>query len=328
MNIDMHHHFLPDTLVSYIDTHQKETQAKVIRTADNVMIRFDQGWQVPVYPGQYDPVVREKDLGEMRLDAAALSVAPICFFYWLDRNVAMETSRLCNDWVASMARSNDHIYPMATLPMQDIPMALEELKRAHELLGINALEIAPIIEGVELDDERFEPLYQYCEAHGILIYLHPQVMELRPEYRRYYNGNFIGNVLETCIGLNHLLFGGVFERHPELRVLASHGGGYFPYQFGRLMHGYSVRPEPKVSLKQSPEHYLKNIYFDTITHWVPSLQFLVDAFGADHVVIGTDYPFDMGDLHPMNKVDELRLTQEEREAICFRNAQKLLSGKA
>lgn len=327
MNIDMHHHFLPETLISYIDTHQKETQARVLRGGEGLTLSFEQGWQVPVYPGQYDPAVWQRDMQEMRLDAAALSPAPICFFYWLDKETAAETSRLCNNWAAELAKSSSGVYPMATVPMQDIPLAMEELKRTHEDLGMRALEIAPIIEGVQLDDKRFEPIYSYCARHGILLYLHPQVMETRGEYERYYHANLIGNVLETCIGLSHLLFGGVFDRYPRLRVLASHGGGYFPYQFGRLAHGYAVRPEPKIRLRHSPEHYLKNIYFDTITHWVPSLQFLVDAFGPSQVVIGTDYPFDMGDMRPIDKIDRLRLPSGDRDAVCFLNAQALLGGK-
>lgn len=328
MNIDMHHHFIPEELIAYMEEHPEETGAQVVREDRQTMIRFRQGWKIPVDPGQFDMQVRGREMERMRLDAVALSVAPVCFFYWVEAETAAETSRLCNDWAAGQAKKHPNVYPMATLPMQNVPMVLAELKRAHEKLDMRAVEIAPVIEGVLLDDSRFDPIYQYCNDHGILLYLHPQVMEMRPEYRNYYNTNLIGNVLETCIGLNHMLFGGVFERFPELRVLASHGGGYFPYQFGRLIHGHKVRPEPKRKLEQPPAGGLKNIYFDTITHWLPSLQFLVDTFGADHVVIGTDYPFDMGDLSPMSLVDQLRLTQEQRDAVCWRNALRLLGGEA
>lgn len=124
-----------------------------------------------------------------------------------------------------------------------------------------------------------------------------------------------------------MIFGGVFQRFPNLRVLASHGGGYFPYQFGRLIHGYTVRPEPRVRDIKGPQHYLKNIYFDTITHWGPALQFLVDTFGADHVVLGTDYPFDMGDLSPLDRVEGIRLSEKALTAICSENAMSLLRGE-
>lgn len=325
MNIDMHHHFLPEELIAYLEAHPEETGTNVIRTDQQTIIHFCQGWKIPVDPGQFDMRVRNCEMERMQLDAVALSVAPICFFYWIEAETTAEIARLCNDWIASQAVKYPNVYPMATLPMQNIPIALMELKRAHEELGMQAVEIAPIIEGIMLDDSCFDPIYQYCNDHGILLYLHPQVMERRLEYQNYYNTNLIGNVLETCIGLNHMLFGGVFERFHDLRVLASHGGGYFPYQFGRLIHGYNVRPEPKMRLHQLPVRGLENIYFDTITHWLPALQFLVDAFGADHVVIGTDYPFDMGDLSPMSLVDQLRLTREQRDAICWRNAQRLLN---
>lgn len=326
MNIDMHHHFLPEELIAYLETHPEETGTKIVRTDQRAMIHFHQGWEIPVDSGQFDMQVRSREIGRMQLDAVALSIAPICFFYWIEAEITAEIARLCNNWIASQAMKYPNIYPMATLPMQNIPMALIELKRVHEKLGIRAVEIAPIIEGVMLDNRCFDPIYQYCNNNGILLYLHPQVMELRPEYQNYYNVNLMGNVFETCVGLNHMLFGGVFERFSNLRVLASHGGGYFPYQFGRLIHGYKVRPEPKIKLRQSPTKGLENIYFDTITHWLPALQFLVDAFGADHVVIGTDYPFDMGDSSPISLVDQLRLTQQQRDAICWQNAQRLLGG--
>ena len=326
-SLDLHHHFIPPELLNYIEKNPVKTQAQVWREGQQIRLSFRQGWNVPVAPGHFDNEVRQRDMAAMGIDGAALSVAPVCFFYWLDGKIALETSRICNDWVAEQACKRQNLYPMATLPMQDPVLALAELERAHGQLGIKALEIAPVIQGVHLDDHRFWPLYDYCATNAILLFLHPQVMERRAEYERYYNGNLIGNPLETCIGLNHLLFGGVFQEFPELRVLAAHGGGYFPYQFGRLKHGYAVRPEPRVHLKKGPEDSLKNIYFDTIVHWAPALQFLTDCFGSDHVVIGSDYPFDMGDFRPVETVNQLRLTVKSREAICVKNAKALLQDK-
>ena len=135
----------------------------------------------------------------------------------------------------------------------------------------------------------------------------------------------MGNVYQTNLGLHTLILGGVFEKYPKLKVFASHGGGYFPYQLGRLRHGYEVRTEPHKNISRSPETYVGNIYFDTITHWGAALQFLVDTFGSDHVMIGTDYPFDMGDYHPVEHLGEIRLTESQRQNIFWDNAAKIFT---
>jgi len=247
------------------------------------------------------------------------------FFYDADSKAALGASQVCNDWAAEKVRAHkDRFIGMASLPMQDIDLALSELKRVREQLGMRAVQIAPIIEGVNLDDLRFDPIFQYCAEHGMLLLLHPRAHGKNIFYENYYNQNIIGNPLETSVALNRLIFGGVFERHPALKVLASHGGGYFPYQFGRMMHGYKARKEARVNIPASPEKYLGNIYYDSITHWVPPLQFLVDTFGADHVVIGTDYWLGMGDFEPLQKVDALRLTKAQREMIYSGNLLRLL----
>lgn len=198
-NLDLHHHFIPPELLDYIQESPEWTQAQVLRKGSQIRLSFRQGWNVPVSPGHFDNEARQRDMAAMGIDGAAISVAPICFFYWLDEKIALETSRICNDWAAEQARIWPNLYPMATLPMQNPVLALAELERAHEQLGIKGLEIAPVIQGVQLDDRRFWPLYEYCSVNGILLFLHPQVMDRRPEYERYYGGNLIGNPLETSI---------------------------------------------------------------------------------------------------------------------------------
>ena len=316
MIIDAHHHFIPEPLIPYLEKNGDRLNVKIVEREDGRAIVHGEGMVDTLYAGQYDPSVMKADMDKMHIDAAVLSNSPANMFFWSDEEAALEVSRICNDWAAELARKEPgRFYAMATVPMQNVELSVKELERAHTQLGINAVEIAPIINGEYLDEQKFFPFYSYCADNDILLYLHPQVMERQPFFEKYYNINLIGNVLHTNIGLNCLLFGGVFEKYPNLKVLASHGGGYFPYQFGRLMHGYDVRKEPCVNISQPPSTFLKNIYFDSITHWSDSLQFLVDTFGADHVVIGTDYPFDMGDWDPMANVDKLRITKAQRDMI-------------
>ena len=325
MNIDAHSHFLPVTVVDYMKKHGTELQLAISEENGGLWMSYG-GLKFPIAPGIMDNAVKLEDMKAMNIQKTVLSVAPMCFFYWIDSLAcSLDVAQLCNDWVSDAVKKDpEHFSGMATVPMQEPKEALKELRRAHEQLGLKAVEIAPIIRGMQLDNEGFFPIYEYCADKGILVYLHPQVTEKREEYSQYYNTNLIGNILETNIGINHLLFGGVFEKYPALKVLASHGGGYFPYQLGRLMHGYEVRKEPKAKGAKSPENYVKNLYFDTITHWTPSLQFLIDTYGADHIVLGTDYPYDMGDLTPMDSLDKIKLTTEQRELICHGNIERLL----
>lgn len=331
MKIDMHMHFFPLTLLEYIKKHGNKIDLSLEVRNGQEYVRHVQGFSYPLFKKLYDYEEMLRSLKETGIDMAVLSVQPGCFYYFLDKEKGLLIARLCNDWIAEFCgKHTDRFLGMATLPMQDIDYAVKELIRAHEELLLNAIEIGSTILNENLDADKFFPVYEYCNANNILIFIHPYYI-LNPGYvgfkenlSRYYNVNLAGNPFDTNMAINTMIFGGVFERFPNLKLLAAHGGGYFPYQFGRLMHGYKVRQEPKAFIRNQPEHYLKNIYFDTITHWQPALDFLVSAFGAGHVVIGTDYPFDMGDYDPLGKIKALRITESEREAIYQGNAMMLL----
>jgi aminocarboxymuconate-semialdehyde decarboxylase len=324
MKIDAHSHFLPREVIEEIRKNGERYNSEVVVENGREFIVDRAGTKCPVFEEYYDYDRKVSDLDKMGIDMAVLSVVPNFYYYWIDAGAALNIAQICNDWVADFCRKHpDRFRGMADIPMQDPELALSELRRAHETLGLNALATAPMICETHLDDERFFPIYEYCEAHDILVYLHPCFEKAREELKDYYNTNFVGNVYQTNLGLNNLILGGVFEKYPKLKVFASHGGGYFPYQLGRLRHGYEVRTEPHKNISRSPETYVGNIYFDTITHWGAALQFLVDTFGSDHVMIGTDYPFDMGDYHPVEHLGEIRLTESQRQNIFWDNAAKI-----
>jgi len=325
MKVDSHSHFFPEELAAYISRHEEKLGTQIVSIDGRRFVRHREGSQYPFFQGFFDPVKKLEDMDAMGLDHSVLSVNPGAFYYWTDAQSALDTSKICNDWVSALAKEDpEHFSGMATLPMQDIELSIRELDRAHRELGLNAVEIGPVINEEYLDEEKYLPFFEYCAENDILVMLHPYYISTKPRYSRYYNTNLVANVLETNMGINALIFGGVFEKYPKLKVLCAHGGGYFPYQLGRLMHGYAVRPEPKVNIEKSPENYLDGLYFDTILFWTPALQFLTDQFGADHVMIGTDYPYDMGDLQPVAHVDELKLTREQREMIYSENIFRII----
>lgn len=324
MNIDVHAHYIPEEMFQYISENGEELGA-VLEYRDNVpWINIGETVFYPVTKDYYDKKTMLDSMKERHLDKTVLSVSPLYFFYNADAEKTLEVDQLCNNWIAEFVKNGDgHFEAMATVPMQDMTLAVIEMDRAYSELGMKAVEIAPVINGKMLDDPEFFPFYAYCESKGIIIYLHPARGDRMPPYDKYHAMNMIGYVEETNWALMRMIFGGVFEKFPNLKILSSHGGGHFPYQFGRYMHGFEVRQEAKACISESPEKYLKNIYFDMITHWTPSLQFLVDTFGADHVMMGTDYPYDMADFHPAESVDALKLNAEQRKMIQSENWLKL-----
>lgn len=325
MRVDMHAHFAAPPLLDYIRRNPDRLQTQIVTEDGREYIKHSAGFKYPNFKefSDYETLCRSMD--KMRVTKSVLSVNPNFFYYWIeDSTEALQAARLSNDWIAAFRDEHpDRIGGMATVPMQNIDLALKELDRACTDLGLRALAIGSMINDKQLDEEEFFPIYEYCAQNGVLLYLHPYYTGPKPQMTRYYNTNIVGNVLETCMAINHLIYGGVFEKYPELKVFTSHAGGFFPYQLGRMIHGYNVRPEPKARLEKGPEHYVDNIYYDTITHWNPALRFLIDTFGSDHVMLGTDCPFDMGDYRPVDRIEELGLTEDQLDDVAWKNARRL-----
>jgi len=327
MNIDLHSHFMPSTLLDYIKKHgEKIGKVYIEQDGKDWIGVIGTNWKEHFKKSFYDAETIIEYMDSVRLDKVAQSLSPGMHSYKAKGEDALDVAKLSNDWVADFAKNRpDKFYAMASIPMQAPDLALRELERAHKNLGIKALMVASMINDKLLDEPEFFPIYEYCANNGVLVYLHPFYPAPFEPYTRYYTHNQVAFMTQTANALVHLIMGGIFEKFPKLQVLASHAGGYFPYQVGRMRHVWNVRPEGKVANIDDPEKYLKNIYFDTITHGLPARQFLVDTYGADHVVIGTDYPFDMADASPVDSVDELRLTMAERNLITHKNAERLMN---
>jgi aminocarboxymuconate-semialdehyde decarboxylase len=258
------------------------------------------------------------------LDAAVVGPSPGQFYYWADPELAEQIARVINDGIAALAKAHpDRMFPMGSLPMQDGARAARELERAVTRLGLRGFEICTHIDGTDLDDPRFAPVFAAAARHGVPIFLHPQNWGEMRRLRDYHLWNLVGFPTETALAAAHLVAGGVFERHAELKIILAHGGGYFPYQIGRLDHGYNVRAELHDRLPKPPSAYLGGLYCDTLTHNATALRFLVERMGDDHVVIGTDYPFDMGDETPVESVRACRLGAAREANVLGRNVLRL-----
>jgi aminocarboxymuconate-semialdehyde decarboxylase len=271
-----------------------------------------------------DLAQRISDMDATEVDMQILSVAPPSVYYSLKPEDCLWFSQRQNDSIAQTVKQ----YPkrflgMATVPLQAPDMAVAELNRAVTKLGMRGVEILSNVNGRDFDDPAFLPFFKEVSTLDVPIFIHPGDVAGIDRLKKYYLKNLIGNPLDTTIAAAHLVFGGVLEKYPNLNVCLSHAGGYMPYQRGRWEHGYEVRPEGKVVIKHPPSHYLSHFYCDTITHFTPALEYLVSSFGVDRVVIGTDYPYDMGDETPVATVKKLNISAADKEKILGGNAKRL-----
>jgi aminocarboxymuconate-semialdehyde decarboxylase len=208
--------------------------------------------------------------------------------------------------------------------MPDGNEAAKELERCVKTLGFKGVQILTNIAGKELSDAAYAPFWKKAEELGALVVIHPNGFTEAKRLERFYFNNVIGNPLETTIALHYLIFDGVLERHPNLKILAVHGGGYLGAYCGRIDHAWGARSDSHGNLPKPPTTYLKKIYVDTVVFTPDQLAALVKTFGADHVLLGTDYPFDMADYDPIEHVVATGFDAAATAAIVGGNAKKLL----
>jgi len=268
---------------------------------------------------------RLKDMDKMGIDVQAISTSPMQYYYRIEPDLGRQISRLINENLAKIVESHpDRFVALATLPMQEPSLAVQELEYCMKELGFRGMEIGTNIRRNELSDKQFEPLWKRAEALGAVIFLHPSGFTDTSRMKEHFLTNVIGNPLDTTFALSHIVFGGVLERYPKLKFVAAHGGGYLGHYPARMDHAYRIRPECHDYIKRPPSYYMKKIYYDTMVFGETQLEHLVNLWGADHVVIGTDYPYDMGYYKPVDFVNGANLTRAQKEQIIGANAAKLL----
>jgi aminocarboxymuconate-semialdehyde decarboxylase len=275
--------------------------------------------------GLMDVKTKLVDMDRMGVDMAVLSASPMSYYAWAEGEDAMQLARIQNEAMSEItSHYADRFIALATIPLQDVPLGIAELTYAVETLGHKGVMIQTNFRGRDLDHPIFESFYDQLERLDVPLFLHPHDVAGYERCQDYYLTNLIGNPLDTTIAVSRMLLGGVFERHPGLRICLVHGGGQFPYIKGRLDHGYRERSEVRKGATKEPSAYLGQIWFDTTTHWDPALRFLIQEFGSDHVYLGSDYPFDMADMDCVERVRRMGLSPEAEEKILGGNMAKLL----
>jgi len=241
---------------------------------------------------------------------------------------SLDACQVQNDALVSLVKKYPkQVKALGMVPLQDVELSIKELERMMKV-GLKGVEIGTHVNGVYPGDARFRPFWEACESLGAFVFIHPVEGGGRAELRDYYMWNVIGNPLETTVAAGHLILSGMMDAYPSLKILLAHGGGALTHLRGRLDRGFKQRPEINKVISKPPTEYLKQFYFDTITHDPLILRGLVDFVGADHVLLGSDYPFDMGNENPVDLVRSANLGAENEKKILGGNASLLLNWEA
>ncbi|HXX51314.1 MAG TPA: amidohydrolase family protein [Xanthobacteraceae bacterium] len=315
--IDTHTHVLADATIKLL---QKEIPRLGLKLTaidgDNSVLEVAGVPYRPFPRGGHDIARRFEDMNAAEVDMHVLSVSPQTWLYGQDAANGAAAAAIQNDEIARLVEEHPNRFAgIATLPMQAPEQAAGELRRAMTKLGLRGAMIGSNVGGKNLDDPSFEPVWATAAEFGAFMVVHPGNVAGADRLRSYYLGNLIGNPLDTTIAAACLIFGGVLARYPKLNFVMVHGGGFIPYQGGRWVHGWQVRPEPKLHLNHSPEKYLDRFLYDTILHSKASLEFLIAAVGAERVFLGSDYPYDMGIMDCVRHVRALDIAPADRDKI-------------
>jgi predicted TIM-barrel fold metal-dependent hydrolase len=278
-------------------------------------------------PQLTDVATRLAAMDAQGIDVQVVSPMPM-HHYWADRELADKLTRIKNEAIAAhCAAVPDRLLGIGTIPLQHPDLAVSALTEAVHDLGFRGVTVSTDVDGRELADPRHDPVWARAEELGAVVLIHPWGCSLGSRLADNYLGNTVGQPVETTIALSHLIFAGTLDRFPGLKLCAAHGGGYLPTYLGRSDHAWRERPDAR-GCADLPSSYLRRIWCDSLVYTAPALEFLVAAVGADKVVLGTDYPFDMGVTDPLERLDATSLSAETRAAIRSANAWALLTTTA
>jgi aminocarboxymuconate-semialdehyde decarboxylase len=271
--------------------------------------------------------VRLKDMDRMGIDIQAVSPAPNQTYYWTDPAEGAALARQVNERIAGIcAQWPERFVGLGTVPLQDAALAVAELTHCVKVLGLRGVEINPSVNGLDLTSEKLnlEGFFAKAQELDVLIFMHPIGFTQGERLVDHYLNNVIGNPLETTVAASHLIFDGVMQRHPRLKVVLPHAGGYLAHYWARMDHAWKARADCRTVIRRKPSSYLEKFYFDTLTFDAGMLRALVARFGAEHVLLGTDYPYDMGMDDPVAFVDAARLGSSDRNKVLGASAARLL----
>lgn len=322
--VDIHAHFVPEGYLRLIETDGPAHGLSLRPGPDGPSIMIGQVPIGPITPAYHDLGRRLQAMDGQGVTIHALSLMPP-MVYWADADLGLRLARVVNDAIAAAVRAHpDRLVGLATLPLQAPEAAVAEVGRAITELGLRGVYLGTNVRGADLDDPSLTPVFARIAALGVPVFLHPLNVLGGGRVGAYYLHNLLGNPFDTAVAAARLVFGGVFDRFPSLRVCLPHAGGAFPYLLGRIDRGYRVRPECR-HLPRPPSAYLEHFLFDTIAHSADALRYLIGLVGVERVMLGSDYCFDMGHEDPVGALAAVEsISPGDRARILGGNALRLL----
>lgn len=323
MKIDIHTHIMPEHIPNYF---QKFGYGEFIHLEHHCpgcakMIKGDKVFR-EVEQNCWDTSVRMKEMDMTEVSVQVLSTIPVLFNYWAKPQDGLETARFFNDHIAQSCQLHpDRFIGLGTLPLQDIDLSIRELERCMQSLQLAGIEIGSNINGKNLSDPYFFPLWEAAERLNCSIFVHPWEMMGEDQMQRYWLPWLVGMPAETARAISSMIFGGVFTKFPKLKVAFAHGGGSFPFTIGRIEHGFLVRPDLcAIDNEENPKNYLGKFWIDALVHDPKALAYIIDTMGADKICMGSDYPFPLGEHHPGQLIESMPFDKQLKEQLLYKNA--------
>ena len=322
MKIDIHTHIMPDKMPNWV---QKFGYGEFIhlehRNCKACMMKGDKLFR-EVDDNCFDTIVRLKEMDETEVTIQVLSTIPVLFNYWAKPKDGLETSRFFNDDIANkVVKNKNRFIGIGTVPLQDIDFAIAEMERCITQLKMPGLQIGSNINGENLSDKKYFPFYKRAEELGCALFIHPWEMMGEEQMQKYWLPWLVGMPAETSRAICSMIFGGVLDTFPKLRVAFAHGGGSFPLTIGRIEHGYNVRPDlVAIDNATNPSDYIGKFWIDSLVHDKKALNFIIDVMGQDKICLGSDYPFPLGEHHPGKLIEEMGFVATIKEKLFYKNA--------
>lgn len=327
LSIDIHTHILPEHIPDFgrrfgyggfihLDHHRPGCARMMM---DDKFFR-------EVQANSWDAHVRMAECDAHHVHVQVISTVPVMFSYWANPRDTLTLAEFLNDHIATIVHAHPKRFVgLGTLPMQDTELAIRELERCKRI-GLDGIQVGTHVEGVNLGEPRLLPIFQACEELGMAVFVHPWDMIGKDRMDKYWMPWLVGMPAETAIAITSMIFSGLFEKLPRLRVAFAHGGGSFPATVGRIQHGFEVRPDLcAVDNNVEPRHYLGRFWLDSLVHDPVMLQYLVDLCGASRVSLGSDYPFPLGELEPGQLVRSMPWTDAQKELVLSGSALEWLN---
>jgi predicted TIM-barrel fold metal-dependent hydrolase len=323
--IDTHGHLLvPAAVALAADQPGEAADANAERASFSVAsVAANQDQIKRIWPQLTDVGRRLADLDAMGVDIQVVGPMPM-HRYWAKPDLAVKLATVTNEAVAAhCADGGGRLVGLGTTPLQHPDLAVRVLESAIRKLGLKGVSVSTNVDGRELADRVFDPVWEAAADLGAVIFIHPWGCSLGSRLSTNYLGNTFGQPTETALALSHLIFDGTLDRHPGLKILAAHGGGFLPTYIGRSDHAWESRPDAR-GCALRPSEYLRTIWYDALVYTPQALRHLIDAVGVEKVVLGTDYPFDMGVTDPVARAESTGLPAADLTAILSGNAVSML----